>query len=217
LTKIVKDFRRLNPKVIEKYKDFSTPIVSDSMGKFNCMRSDIKPCYPGARICGPALTINTYMGDNLMLHVGLKLAKPGDILVVSTGGCLEGGYWGEIMSLSAITHQLGGLVIEGGIRDVEKIQEIGFPVFSSNISPRGTFKVNPGALNIPINCGGISVSPGDLILGDEDGVAVVPYDSARAVLARAESAQRKEAILIERVLKGEYIFDILKLEDFIKI
>lgn len=213
---VIRDFPRPESNIVESLSMFSTPLLSDAMGRYNCMDSGIKPACPGMKLCGPALTVNTYMADNLLIHLAIKLARPGDILVVSTGGC-EAGYWGELMALSAKVHGIGGLVIDGGVRDSEQLCEMGFPVFSRWITPRGTFKLDPGSVNVDISCGGVAVSPGDIIIGDADGVVVVPAVKAAEVLERAGQAETKEAEIRKRILDREYIFDILNLDKYVKV
>jgi 4-hydroxy-4-methyl-2-oxoglutarate aldolase len=165
------------------------------------------------RLAGPALTVQTYRADNLMLHVALELANPGDILVVDACGFPDTGLWGDLMTQMAKKKEIGGIVIDGGVRDSQAIIESGFPVFARAISPMGGFKVSPGSVNIPIACAGISVNPGDVVVGDADGVVIVPRDSARAILAAARKTAEKEYEIAKRIQEGEQLFNILKLDD----
>lgn len=214
---INKEIPRIPESLIMGFKNLATPTVADAMGRYNCMHSRIKPVFSGARICGPAVTVNTYMADNLMIHVAVRLARPGDIIVVTTGECMEAGYWGELLSLCAKDHNLGGLVIDGGVRDSEQLKKVGFPVFAANICPRGTFKKDPGSVNVPISCGNVNVNPGDIILGDSDGVIVVPRERAQEVLEAAKKIEEKEMAIQKQIEMGEYLFDILELRKQVSI
>jgi 4-hydroxy-4-methyl-2-oxoglutarate aldolase len=181
------------------------------MDRQNSMRHTVQPLFPGARTCGPALTVKAPPGDNLIVHKSLQLARPGDVLVIATGGHLEGAPWGELLSLSAKQRGVAGVVIEGAVRDREAITRLGLPVFCSAVLPGGTHKANPGSLNVPIAVAGAAVSPGDLVIGDGDGVVVVPRLEAPSVLERARAILKKEAWLREQILAGELLFEVLEL------
>lgn len=214
---ITREMVRPDPRLIEGFRKVAVANAGDAMGRFHIMRREMKPLSPRFTLCGPALTVDTYMGSNLPIHVGMRLAEPGDVLVVSTGNAADGGYWGELMSIAALYQGLEGLVIEGGVRDSACIAESGFPVFSTAICPRGTFKGNQGSVNVPIACGGLSVQPGDIVLGDSDGVAVIPLEMAEDVLIAAEKIVSNEAVAKQRLAAGEYLFEILGLDKLIDI
>jgi 4-hydroxy-4-methyl-2-oxoglutarate aldolase len=208
---IVEDFERPSKDIVEGFKKLPTPVVSDAMGRQLGMVSDIKPLFPEATMAGPALTVKTYTADNLMCHLGIKLAQAGDVLVVEAGGYVDAALWGEVMSTAAQRKGIAGVVIDGGVRDRLPNIELKFPVFARGVIPKGTFKDSPGCLNVPISCGGLAVCPGDIIVGDADGVVVVPKQVAKEVLGKAQAALEKEEVMKERLAKGEIPYDFLGL------
>lgn len=210
---IRKSFNRPEKDLIEKFKNIPTPILSDVMGRYRCMDNSIRPVYESARIVGTALTVKTYPSDNLMIHAGVKLAEPGDVLVVDAGGFTNAGLWGELLTLAAQMREIKGLVIDGGIRDCKEIEEMDFPVFSKGINARGGYKNNPGSINCTISCGGISVNPGDIIVGDENGVVVVPLENAYQVYEKAIDKLKAEEVIREKMNEGIELFDILNLKE----
>jgi 4-hydroxy-4-methyl-2-oxoglutarate aldolase len=208
---IIDDFERPDVELVSKFSMVATSTLSDAMGRYGAMAHEIKPIDPGFRMAGPAYTIRCYVKDNLMLHYGLKMAKPGDILVVEAGGYPEGAFWGELMSTMAVKQRLKGIVLDTGARDRSKIREIGFPVFSRSVLPMGTLKDSPGSINLPVQCGGVVINPGDIVVGDDDGVVVIPKDDARTVLENALVILDKEEDIRRRMASGEVLFDILGL------
>lgn len=206
------NFIRPDKRLIEKFSKISTPTVSDAMGRHFCMDSSIKPIYKNAKVVGPAFTVKTYPSDNLMCHIALKMAMPGDVLVVDAGGYSNAGLWGELMSIAAKIKGLAGIVIDGGVRDCNEIEAMDFPVFAKGINARGGYKTNPGSLNCTIACGGIAVDAGDIIIADENGVVVIPRTSAEEVYERSIKKVEDEKQIKERLFKGEALFDLLDLE-----
>lgn len=198
-------------ETIRRLGRLPVPVIGDALGRFGCMHSSIKPLSDAMRFAGPALTVQTYRADNLMCHVALEMAHPGDVLVVDACGFRETGLWGALMTTMAMKKSLGGLVVDGGVRDKLEIVEMGFPVFAAGISPMGGFKDSPGSVNVPIACGGVSVSPGDVVVGDADGVVIVPAALAESVASAAEGTAAKEGDLARRIGEGESLFDLLGL------
>lgn len=139
----------------------------------------------------------------MMVHKALEVAEPGDVVVVTTNGNTTSAVFGELMCTSAVAAKLGGIVVDGAIRDVSEISSLSFPTFSRSVSPGGCDKDGPGEINVPIACGGTVVMPGDIILGDEDGVVVVPREVAEEVLGLVEELQAREAERIEAIAGGE--------------
>jgi len=191
-------------------------VVSDAMGRCNSMAAEIKPVWPGAKLLGPALTVRTFPADNLMIHKAVTLAKPGDVIVVNAGGYKDTAVFGDLLGYSCKVHGIAGMVIDGSTRDAEGLQAVGFPVFARGVLPMGPFKDSPGSINVPISCGGLAVRPGDIILGDADGVIVIPQEEAADVLAKSQAAVAKEQQIRQRLKQGEYIYDMLKLGDILK-
>ncbi len=210
-------FDRIPPETVLGFKDLSVANIGDARGRFGCMSYRIKPLAPAMRMAGSAFTVQTYRADNLALHVALDMAREGDILVVDAGSIPDTGLWGGLMTRMALCKKLGGIVIDGGVRDSQYLIELGFPVFAGAVSPQGGFKASPGSINVPISCGGVSVSPGDLIAGDADGVVVVPASHVEEILQKAQAIQKKEEELEERIKKGEKLFDLLKLKESISV
>jgi len=210
---VVREFVRPDPQVVKRFEGIPTGVVSDTMGRTGSMAAEIKPVWPRAKIVGPALTVRTFPADNLMIHKAVTLAKPGDVLVVNAGGYKDTAVFGDLLGYSCKAHRIAGVVIDGASRDAEGMEAIGFPVFARAVLPMGPFKDSPGAINVPISCGGAAVRPGDIIVGDADGVVVVPMEYAAEVASKAQAAADKEEQMRERLAKGEYIFDILKLGD----
>ena len=182
------------------------------MGRTNCMDSGIKALSPNLRICGPAFTVRCYPGDNLMCHYGLHLAQAGDILVIDGAGYNEGALWGGLLSLSASQQKLGGTVIEGAARDVEDLREMNYPVYSRNVTPRGFFKLRQGQINLPVVCGGIVVHPGDLVVGDDNGIAIVPREKVTTVIQVASEVLSREKVMTEGIKSGKTTYQFLGLE-----
>ena len=170
--------------------------------------SAIKPIYPGLRILGSALTLVTQPGDNLTIHAALKLAQPGDVLVIDAGDYPEQGSFGDVMATSALALGVAGLVTNGGVRDAASIRDLGFPIFSRSISIKGTVKETLGPINQPISFGGVTVNPGDLVIGDDDGLVVIPLAEIDAVLAIAQKREEKEANIRAELAKGRTTWDI---------
>ena len=183
----------------------SSATVHEAAGRIGALPSAIKPLDSGMRLAAPAFPVKSPPGDNLWLHRAVYAANPGEVLVVDTSGGLEYGYWGEILAEAAIARGLAGLVIHGGVRDSQRLIEIGWPVFSERICIQGTGKdpAGDGRLGETITIGAVQVARGDLIVGDADGVVAIP--AARGEEVRTLSAQREqaEAGYIERLRAGE--------------
>lgn len=172
------------------------------------MDSGIKPLDPKSHMLGRAVTVRCQPGDNLAIHQGIYAAKPGDVLVCDLHGCDQAGHFGDIMALACKVRGLAGVVLDGSCRDVEDIRDMGFPVFSRGINPSGTVKASLGEVNVPVVCGGVTVCPGDMILGDCDGVVVVPQEQEDEVFAKAEAKYGKEKHLVELLLSGKTTLEI---------
>jgi 4-hydroxy-4-methyl-2-oxoglutarate aldolase len=173
----------------------------------NALDPLIHAVWHGAVLCGPAFTVRCAGRDNLPIHLSLAQITPGDVLVVDAQGHI-GGYWGKILTVAAQERGVAGLVIDGGVRDVRDLDELAFPVFARGLSVRGTVKRDAGALGAPITVGGVRIQPGDLVLGDADGVVSVPAAKVPDVLAAARERESKERAVIERLRRGELTADI---------
>lgn len=191
-------------------RQFDTATLHEAAGKTGALPSAIKPMAPGFRISGPAVTVHASGGDNLWLHRAIYLAEPGDVLVVHVNGVFEHGYWGEIMSTAARVRKLGGLVIDGCVRDGALLAEVGFPVFARGLCIRGTGKDfdAPGFINYPALFGDVTVNAGDLVVGDGDGVVVIGRTSAQAVIHGAGRRAEAERGFLSRLEHGESSLNI---------
>ncbi len=176
------------------------------------MRARISAAWPGARLAAPALPVRCTPGDNLAIHVAVTHARDGDALVVDVGNIRELGYWGEVLTTAAQSRGVAGLVIDGGVRDVQEIHAHRFPVFSSMIALRGARKTRAGAVGSPVTCGGVTVEFGDWIVGDADGVVVVPGATVADVINRGRVRARKEAEMFEALSQGRTTVELLGLD-----
>lgn len=189
-------------EIVEQFRSVSSSIANDCYGRRNIMDSGMKPLRPGMRICGRAVTVQLPPDDNLMLHAALHAAEPGDIIVANTGNDHHSGVWGELMTRAAMNRELGGLVLDGMCRDSDWIAESGFPVFARGTCARGSRKSGPGHVNIPVACGNAVVNHGDIIIGDDDGLMVIPAQDARALLPLCFDKIAKEANRIDSISSG---------------
>lgn len=205
-------FERLSKELTDRFSKLGAATVHEASGRKGAVDPAIKPIRKGLRVCGPAFTVQCAPGDNLMLHKALEKARPGDVLVASVGGYPEGGYFGGLMAVSAAARQLGGLTIDGCIRDSEEIIAMGFPIFARGFCIRGTSKSVPGLVNHPTVFGGIVVQPGDLILGDDDGLVVVERSEAASVLEKALQRVEAEAKKSEQLRSGISSVELNKLD-----
>lgn len=199
------DFARLPADVVAAAAQLPTATLHEAGGRIGALPSAIKPVDAAMRCAGSALTVHSPPGDNLWIHRALEVSRPGDVLVVFTQGGYEYGYWGEIMSTMAQVRGLGGLVIDGGVRDGVLLAEMGFPVFSRELCIRGTGKDfgATGWIGHSVLINDIAVHAGDLVVGDRDGVVVVPQGRAAEVVAAGQRREAHEAAILERLRKGE--------------
>jgi 4-hydroxy-4-methyl-2-oxoglutarate aldolase len=176
------------------------------------MRARIRAVWPGARIAAPAYPVRCTPGDNLGIHVAVARAEAGDALVVDVGDFRELGYWGEVLTTGAQARGIAGLIIDGGVRDVTEIQAHGFPVFSTMVALRGAAKTRPGTVRAPIQCGGVLVEPGDWVVGDADGVVVVPGATIADVINAGRVRAAKEAAMFRALWEGKTTVELLGLD-----
>lgn len=205
---VIRNINRPSPEIILEFSSLASATIheaSDRKGYIDCA---IKPINRGVRVYGPAFTVQCAPGDNCMLHKALERAQPGDLLMVSVGGAYDYGYFGNLMATSALARGLGGLCIDGCIRDSAEIIDSGFPVFARGFAIRGTAKGTIGLINYPIIFGSQTIYPGDLIIGDDDGLVVVRLADVEEVLKntkeRVDKEIKKEAILNSGVSSVEF-------------
>lgn len=200
--RILQRRRAVDLALARQFLDVPVANVSDCMSRMTAGGARLRPMHAGGRMAGPALTIKTRPGDNLMIHKALQMAKPGDVIVVDGGGDLTNALVGEIMVGDAIQQGLGGFVMNGAIRDAGALRAGSFPVFAAGITHRGPYKDGPGEINVPIAIGGMVIEPGDLVIGDEDGLLCVPFDDVERLLAAAQQKQRVEDKMVAEIKAG---------------
>jgi len=213
---VIREIERVPADLVEQFRSLSSATVHEASGGKGALSSRIKPIYPEMKLCGPAVTVKVKPGDNLILHKAIYVAQKGDVIVADAEGFTEAGPWGEIMAVAAQVRGIAGLVISGSVRDAEAMQAMGFPVFSLGICIKGTSKTALGLINHPINLDNVTINPGDLIIGDRDGVVVVSRREAKEVLEKSLARERKEVDIKERLKKGETTLDIYGFGEILK-
>ncbi len=201
--RILKRKRKIAATLADRFSELPVANVSDSMSRMTAGGSRIRPMHKGGTMSVPAFTVKTRPGDNLMLHKALDLAEPGDIVVVDAGGDLTNSLIGELMLSHAIFRKLGGVVIDGAIRDSEWVAQRDFPVFAAGVSHRGPYKDGPGEINVPIAIDGMVIEPGDLVIGDADGILCVPYDHAETVYTATKAKHDAETKQMAAIQAGK--------------
>ena len=200
--RIITDVPRPTSETVEAFRGKASSNLADAMGRFHFMDPGIVN-RTGLPLCGVAVTVNVRPGDNLMVHKALEVARPGDVVVVSTNGNTTSAVFGEIMATTAVGAELGGIIVDGAIRDVDGLQALGLPAFSRSVTPGGCDKDGPGEINVPIACGNTPVFPGDIVVGDDDGIAVVPREDAAEVLDLVRGLEEREKTRIAAIKAGE--------------
>lgn len=194
--------RKVAADWVARYRDIPVANVSDSMHRMTAGGSRLRPMHRQGVLAGPALTVKARPGDNLMLHYALDIAEPGDVIVVDAGGDLSNALIGEMMVAYAIKRGVAGIVINGAIRDAANIGSGDFPLFAAGISHRGPYKDGPGEINVPIAIDGMVIEPGDLVIGDDDGLLCVPYDQVAEVYDRASAKHAAEEKQMRQIAEG---------------
>jgi len=192
---------RISDDLLRRFYGLASANVADAMGRFGFMDPGIQS-RSFLPLCGLAVTVNARPGDNLMVHKALQVAEVGDVVVVNTGGNTTSAVFGELMCQAAVGARLGGLVVDGAVRDVPGITQLGLPVFSRTVCAGSCDKDGPGEINVPIACGGVAVLPGDVVVGDSDGVVVVPRAHAAEVLELVFQLTDRERARKEEIRGG---------------
>ena len=193
---------RPDPKWVEQLGRMVTPHLSDSMERLSGAGAGLRPMHKEGKLAGPAFTVRTAPGDNLLVHKALDMARAGDVIVVDAGGSTRNAIIGEMMATHARQRGIAGLVIWGAIRDSAEIRAATFPVYAAGVTHRGPYRNGPGAINVPIVIGEMAVQPGDIIVGDADGLVAVPQEDAERVLASALAILAKETEALKAFLAG---------------
>ena len=203
-------------EICERLAALGAATVYEAQGATGALDSGIKAVDPGMRMAGPAFTVDMRPADNLMLHYALLKAQPGQVLVVDCKGFLEAGPWGDVLTAQAVKLGLAGLLIHGAVRDVDAIVKQGFPVFCRGLSIKGTAKNQPGLIEVPLYFGDVCIRPGDYVVGDRDGIAVVPAQRVNAVIEHAETREGKEALMRQAIAQGATTAELLGLTETLR-
>jgi len=204
------EFSRPPAELLDRLRRLDVSTVGEVMNGRNLMGPEVHTINVGMTLVGPCLTCVTVPGDNLSMHVALHLARPGDVLVITAHGRTKATtVWGDLTTISAQARGVAGLVTDCAVRDCRAIRHLQFPLWAAEVTARGGPKKAFGAVNVPISCSGVVVTPGDLILADDDGVVVVPQAEAEEIVAAAEARQRRESELIALLKAGNTLFELM--------
>ncbi len=201
--RVVRKIERVEAAHVAQLGELGVATVHEAQGRRGLMRPNLRPVYTGARAAGPAVTVLSQPGDNLMIHAAIEVCRPGDVLVVTTTSESTDGMFGELLATSCQAHGIAGLIIDAGVRDTADLTAMRFPVWAKAISAQGTVKATAGSVNIPVVCAGAIVRPGDAIVADDDGVVVVAREAAAEVLKLALQRRDKEVQSREKLRRGE--------------
>jgi 4-hydroxy-4-methyl-2-oxoglutarate aldolase len=208
-------FERPAPETVEGFRGIWSSTLADTMGRHGVLGPEIRPIFETITLLGVAFTVQNYPDDNVTTHRALQLVQPGDVLVIDEGNGNTTGAFGHNMSLEARKRGVTGLVTNGHIRDVRLLREERFPVYCRGVSPRSAQKNTPGSINVPVAMAGVVVSPGDIVVGDDDGVAIVPRAEAREILQRAQARMQMEHQQAQDIRNGDRPLEIVHGRDWL--
>ena len=204
---IVREIARPPAEAVSELAQLGTATVHEAYRRRGLL-SGIETMVPGSVVGGPAVTCLNYAGDNLMIHAALEVCRPGDVLVVAVTAPSLHGMLGELVATVCVARGLAGVVLDAGVRDIVQVREMGLGVFARAVSPLGTTKVGLGYVNVPVSCGGVVVTPGDVIVGDDDGVVAIERDAIAEVLAAGRRRRSRESDVREKYAAGALTLDM---------
>ncbi len=213
---IVRHIHRADSSIVAGLGECGSATVHEAQGRTGYLGADFRPIQQGVRLAGSAVTVSCHPGDNLMLHAAVEVCEPGDVLVVTNTAPSTHGMFGELLATSLMARGVRSLVMDAGVRDTAELRALGFNVWSRYVSCQGTVKASPGSVNVPVVAGGVNICPGDVIVADDDGVAVVARERAEAVLTQSRAREAKEAATRARLAAGELGVDIYGLRPLIE-
>ncbi|WP_250471579.1 RraA family protein [Caballeronia sp. GAFFF1] len=199
---IIRDIERVSPELVQAAAKFQAAILADVAGRRGTVHGRVKPLSPKMKVAGPAITVEVRQGDNLAIHAALAVAKPGDVIVVDGKGDVSCALLGEIMATQAKVSGIAGIVIDAAVRDAHELANGDYPIFSAGLNPCGPTKSVAGLVNHPISAGGTAVNPGDLVVGDADGVVVIPRADVARIVELAQKKLDMETARIAAIHKG---------------